>query len=79
LKIVGVKRACPPVPSGPPKIFGRIYRKNKRNFFTKARNFKNTKKNIYYFVLSRFRVFVIDIFDLKYKEFFQFSIYLKEL
>ena len=32
----------------------------KRNFITKVRNFKNTKKNIYCFVLSYFRVFVID-------------------
>jgi hypothetical protein len=28
---------------------------NKNDFITKARNFKNTKKNIYYFVLSCFR------------------------
>jgi len=32
----------------------------KRNFITKVRNFKSTKKNIYCFVLSPFRVFVID-------------------
>jgi len=46
-----------------------FYRNNgKKLFITKARNFKNTKKNIYYFVLSSFRVFVIVVFDAKYKE-----------
>jgi hypothetical protein len=39
----------------------------KKNDIMKARNIEN-KKNIYYFVISPFRVFVIDLFIKKYPD-----------
>jgi hypothetical protein len=48
----------------------------KRNVTTKARNVENTKNNIYFFVLSFFRVFVIGFcYNMQFTNFnFQYSI-----